>query len=189
MAGEPESNGAVERQMRTLFEGVRAILLDIGLPAYYWAFAVAYHAYLRNRVPRRGETRTPYEVLYGAKPDISHVHQFGCSAIYYERTDGGKLAATGHRARFLGVVAGGFGLHCLESKRLVFKRHVRFTHLPPSVALVPALEPAATLNELQELQEDALACEPFDYVRSDDSDEAFGGESDESDSDSGHYYS
>jgi hypothetical protein len=83
----------------------------------------------------------------------------------------------------VGVVAGGFALHCLETNRLVFKRHVRCTHLPPTVALVPSLEPPATLNELQELQEDALAGEPFDYVRSDDSDVDVGGESDD-DSDS-----
>ena len=52
MAGEPESNGAVERQMRTSFEGCRASLFDLGLPASYWAFAVAHQAYVRNRVPR-----------------------------------------------------------------------------------------------------------------------------------------
>jgi hypothetical protein len=155
--------------MRTLFEGCRAVLFDLGLPAYYWAFAVSHQAYVRNRVPRAGQSKTPYELLFGKPPDISEVRQFGCSAIYYEQSEHGKLGAKGHRARFMGVVRGGYAQHCLESGKLVFKCHVVFTQLPSAAVLVPAAAPAATLHELQALLDDALVAEGVEYARSDDS--------------------
>ena len=114
-------------------------------------------------------TITPFEILFGKKPDVSHIHQFGCSAIYYEAPDTGKLGARGHLARFLGVVRNGYALHCLETRRVVFKRHVVFNNLPPVVPLTPVLTRAASPDELQNLMDDALADDGVDYARSDDS--------------------
>jgi hypothetical protein len=84
-------------------------------------------------------------------------------------TDAGKLGAKGHRARFLGVVSGSYVLHCLESGKIVFKRHVIFPQLPSAAVLVPEIAPAATMNELQALLDDALVAEEVEYARSDDS--------------------
>ena len=44
-----------------------------------------------------------------------------------------------------------------------------FTQLPSVAVLVPAVAPASTLNELQELLDDALVAEGYVYARSDDS--------------------
>jgi hypothetical protein len=112
--------------MRTLFEGCRAVLSDIGLSTTYLAFAVTHHAYVRNRVPQVGQTKTPYKLLYGLPPDVSNVRQFGCSAVSYEPSKHGKLGVKGHRTRFLAVVRGGYALHFLETGSIVFKRHVIF---------------------------------------------------------------
>ncbi len=60
-------------------------------------------------------------------------------------------------------------LHCLESGKIVFKRHVIFSQLPSAAVLVPEIAPAATMNELHALLDDALVAEGVEYARSDDS--------------------
>ena len=51
----PQQNGVVERMMRTLGEGLRAILQ--GVDRTVWDFAAEYFAYNWNRVPRRNYAR------------------------------------------------------------------------------------------------------------------------------------
>lgn len=64
---------------RTIVEGARAMLIDSQLPKKYWTLAFQTMAYLRNRSPTRAnDFRTPYEVFYGAKPNLVHLHPFGC---------------------------------------------------------------------------------------------------------------
>ena len=78
MPHTPEQNGVAERMNRTLQESARAMLAHAGLPHGYWAEAVAAAAYLRNRVTTSplGD-KTPYEMWYGKRPDVSHLRVFG----------------------------------------------------------------------------------------------------------------
>ena len=76
----PSQNGVAERMNRTLVELVRVMLTDSKLPEFLWEPAVAHAAYLRNMsytsLPRLGN-RTPYQVWYGKRPDVSHLREFG----------------------------------------------------------------------------------------------------------------
>lgn len=75
----PSQNGITERMNRTLVELARAMIIDSKLPEFLWDPAVAHAAYLRNMSytssPRLGN-QTPYQVWYGKKPDVSHLHEF-----------------------------------------------------------------------------------------------------------------
>lgn len=77
-----EMNGLAERFNRTLNDAVRAMLIDARLTRGYWAEAVSYFAEIRNRSGNSflEPGISPYEVLYGSKPDISHFRVFGCVA-------------------------------------------------------------------------------------------------------------
>ncbi len=44
-------NGVAERQFRTIFERVRAVLYDSGLPEEFWGEALAYTVYTKERLP------------------------------------------------------------------------------------------------------------------------------------------
>jgi len=75
----PSQNGVAERFNRTLMELARAMLIEKNLPLFLWEEAVLHAAYIRNRAPTRAlEKETPYEAWNGEKPDISHLHEFGC---------------------------------------------------------------------------------------------------------------
>ena len=51
----PQQNGVVERMLRTLCEGLRAMLQ--GVDRSTWDFAAEYFAYNWNRAPRRNYAR------------------------------------------------------------------------------------------------------------------------------------
>ena len=67
----PEQNGAAERLNRTLMERVRAMLEDSGLSKELWAEAALTACFIRNRSPVSGRDKTPWELLFGKKPDVS----------------------------------------------------------------------------------------------------------------------
>jgi hypothetical protein len=81
-----QANGMAERENRTLMDGARTLLYDAtmeeGLLKRLWIEAVATAAYLRNRVPNRGNTKvTPYEQWFKQRPDVAHLRIFGSPAF------------------------------------------------------------------------------------------------------------
>ena len=81
----PESNGVAERTIGVLTSAVRAMLHDSGLPNFLWAESVSTATDVHNRMPTKGlGGRTPYEVLYGVKLDVSHLRTFGMPCAIVE---------------------------------------------------------------------------------------------------------
>ena len=76
----PQQNGAAERLNRTLFERIRAMLDEAGLPKTLWAEAAVTANYIRNRSPTNSRAKTPWELFYNKPPDVSHMRTFGCTA-------------------------------------------------------------------------------------------------------------
>ena len=75
----PQQNGVAERKNRTITECARTILHNAKLPKYFWGPAIDTATYLTNRVPTSANSGiSPYEKLYGRKPEISHLKTFGC---------------------------------------------------------------------------------------------------------------
>ena len=75
----PPSNGVAERLIGVATHGIRAMLHDAKLPPRFWAGAMSTYMYLRNRTPTTAnDEKTPYEVFYGMKPEVSYICQFGC---------------------------------------------------------------------------------------------------------------
>ena len=75
----PPSNGIAERLVGVATYGTRAMLRDSSLPPRFWAEAMTTFMYLRNRTPTTAnEGKTPYELFYKIKPDISPIRTFGC---------------------------------------------------------------------------------------------------------------
>jgi len=61
------------------------MLHDSGLPKFLWAEAFNAATYVHNRTPTKAlGGRTPFEVLYGAKPDVSHLCAFGAPCAIVE---------------------------------------------------------------------------------------------------------
>jgi transposase InsO family protein len=74
----PSQNGAAERMNRMLIELGRAMLVAGELPGILWEYAIAHTVYLRNRsYMKHLPTSTPYQGQFDAKPNVSHLREFG----------------------------------------------------------------------------------------------------------------
>lgn len=113
----PEQNGVAERKNRSLHEMGRCMRLDANLEEKYWAEAVNTANFLQNRLPSRSVPKTPFEIWHSRKPDVRHLHIFGCDAYAHVPNQlRRKLDEKAQKLTFIG--------YCEESKafRLLDKR-------------------------------------------------------------------
>ncbi|GJU36955.1 retrovirus-related pol polyprotein from transposon TNT 1-94 [Tanacetum coccineum] len=92
-AQTPQQNGVVERRNRTLVEAARTMLIFLRLPEFLWAEAIFTACFTQNRsIIHTRYNKTPYELLYGRKPNVEYFHLFG-SLCYptNDREDLGKM--------------------------------------------------------------------------------------------------
>ena len=76
-ADSPSQNGSVKIYNNKLPVCARTLLYSSRLPAKYWSSALLHSVYLHNRMVHASTRKTPFEGLYGMKPDISHLKLFG----------------------------------------------------------------------------------------------------------------
>ena len=131
MPYSPHQNGVAERQFRTLFERVRAILFESGLPEEFWGEALNFVVYVRARLPSRalGMTKTPFEAWTGKKPDLSHIRPFGCICwAFNHEAFHQKLKFRGTKYRLLGYGQGNnqYRLWSIDKKSILDSAYVVF---------------------------------------------------------------
>ncbi|GJR21974.1 putative ribonuclease H-like domain-containing protein [Tanacetum coccineum] len=87
-ARTPQQNGVAERKNRTLIEAARTMLADSKLPTMFWTEAVSTACYVLNRVlVTKPHNKTPYELVSGKVPNISHLKPFGCLVTILNTSD------------------------------------------------------------------------------------------------------
>ena len=80
----PNLNGIAERGNRTIVECARSMMQHASLPRVFWGEAVSHAAKIRNMFfCPKDATATPYEVMRGIKPNVSHLRVFGCLAWHH----------------------------------------------------------------------------------------------------------
>lgn len=125
----PQQNGRAERFNRTIQDRGRALLIESGMPNQYWADALVEAAKLYNIAPRKKETKSPYELFYGVKPNVSSFRTFGCK-VYSKipKTERkGKLGERSETGRLLGEAPGTKGWRILlDDGRIVIRCDVVF---------------------------------------------------------------
>ena len=75
--------GKAERYVRTIEDGIQALLADAKLPSSFWGDAALSTQYLRNRLPTSTlpTNSTPFEMMHGSKHDLSHLRVWGCQCF------------------------------------------------------------------------------------------------------------
>ena len=59
---------------------MNAMLISSGLPQNIWGEAILSSNYLLNKVPRKKEEKTPYELWKGKRPSYKYLQVWGCLA-------------------------------------------------------------------------------------------------------------
>eukprot|EP00975_Prorocentrum_lima_P047624 9955172-Prorocentrum_lima.AAC.1 len=71
-----------ERAIQTVTTKIRTIIKQCGISLRYWCYALDYVIYTMNRIPHSADnTKTPYELYYKKKPDLSNLVVFGCIGV------------------------------------------------------------------------------------------------------------
>lgn len=130
----PEMNSVAERLNRTLVEKARSMLIGSGIDWHFWNEAIATANYLRNRSPtnawgRQFINKTPAELWYGSKPDLSNIRIFGSmcyNQIPAEKRKKLDVKSTKCIMLGYGTSFGIFRLWDIENNKLILGRHVVF---------------------------------------------------------------
>lgn len=123
-AHNPESNGVSERINRTLVGKARSMLFDAGLPKHLWGEAMIAATYLTNRSPTVAlNNKTPFEMWFNRKPDISNLRVFGSRAFAHD-PNVKKFDQRGDEYRMVGYDHSGYRLY--DGHKVMVRRNVVF---------------------------------------------------------------
>src|SRR4051812_45106247 len=134
----PQQNGVVERKNRVLEELARTMLNEGSLPKYFWDDAISTACYVLNRILIRPIlNKTPYELLKGRKPNISHLHVFGCKCFVLNnvKENLGKFDAKADEGIFLGYAQSSKAYRVYNKRLHIVEEsvHVSFDESCPKV--------------------------------------------------------
>ena len=98
----PEQNGVAERLNRTLVEHARTMHYTADLPKFLWTESIQHVVWLKNRTTTyQLEGKTPFEMLFNKKPDLSNLPEWG-TKVWVLKEDRGKLEAKADEGHWVG---------------------------------------------------------------------------------------
>ena len=157
-----------ERLNRSLIKKVRCMLSWAGLGPEFWVEIIATASYLKNRsLTSSVKDRTPYEVVFGKKPNLSHVRVFGCDAyVHVPKEKRGKLDNKFKKNIFVGYKKGvkGYKPWNLESNTIVYSRDVVFHESQPQVCTQKGDEPKKVIVLEESLEIETMETVPQDTL-------------------------
>ena len=113
-----------------LSERITAMLHESRLHATFWGEALGSLVHVWNRCPTDAvDGATPFELWHGHKPDVSHLHVWGCPAYVHVQKD--KWSAFGshfEKCVFIGYPDGykAWKFYNLKTKCTVISEHADF---------------------------------------------------------------
>lgn len=134
VAHNPEMNGIAERLNRTLVEKARTMLLASNLSKRFWNEAILTANYIKNRCPTNAHgdqfiNKTPAEIWFKSKPDLSHLRVFGSICFnHIPKHNRSKLETKATKCIMLGygLTPSTYRLWDINNDKLVIGRNVTF---------------------------------------------------------------
>ena len=105
VAHTPQHNAIAERMNQSLVNATRSLMQHSHAHIGLWGHAVQTAAYLIARcVTSSDRGHTPFEATFGFRPDVGHLHVWGCDAhVYSHNVDrDSKLDSTSWKGVFVG---------------------------------------------------------------------------------------
>ena len=143
----PQSNSVSERFNRILGEHTRSMLHSANLPNHLWPSVMQTVTYLSNRLisPKCPDKRkTPFELIFGVKPDVSNLRAYGCLAYAYDfNVERKKLDDRAIKGILVGYdeTSAGYLLFIPETGKIMRSGHVKFNEHELFYKTKPADEP------------------------------------------------
>ena len=131
----PQQNGRAERSIRDIRDVTNSLIqhaktLNSDLDDGLWGEAVLTATWIRNRTYKSAVEKTPYETLFGIKPDLSMAKVYGCKAyVHIDKTQReGKFAPQRALKIFCGYPEGvkGWKFYDPETNKFSVARDANF---------------------------------------------------------------
>nr|GEU67131.1 putative ribonuclease H-like domain-containing protein [Tanacetum cinerariifolium] len=136
-ARTPQQNRVAEKKNKTLIEAARTMLADSKLPTMFWTEAVRTACYVLNRVlVTSPHNKTPYALLTGNVPSVSHFKPFGCHVTILNTSDHlGKFDGKADKGYIVGYSASkkAYRVYNVSNKRVEETMNLRFLEEKPNV--------------------------------------------------------
>lgn len=97
----PQHNGVFGRCNRTLLDMVRSMMSLFDLPLSFCGLALEIDAFTQNHVPSKSNEKTPYELRFGKKPNLSFLKILGRNS-YIKNLQPNKLEPKSEKCVFIG---------------------------------------------------------------------------------------
>jgi hypothetical protein len=130
----PQQNRVMKQKNRTLVEMARTMLDEHWTPRHFWADAISTACYISNRIFLRSILNlTPFELLFGCKPPVSHLRPFGCKCFVLKCENLDKFESRSSDGILLGYTLHGrsYRVFNLESNTAVESCDVTFDETAP----------------------------------------------------------
>lgn len=122
-----ELNGVAERYNRTIMNRARCLLAEAKIDKCYWPECINTAAYLGNRLLANTKIKkTPYEIFFNRKPDISNLKLYGSKAFVRipEECRTSKFNPKAVKGILVGYTDVGYKI--LVENKIIISRNVQF---------------------------------------------------------------
>jgi hypothetical protein len=143
----PQHNGVAKCQNRTIVERIRALLHVSGLPRMLWGEVANHAVWLMNQTSTKAvEGMTPYEAVFGKKPDLWNVWEWG-EKVWVCIEGGDKLGGRVREGHWLGSdkKSNGYHIYWPDKQTVTVERNIYFD--PTCLSSHPLEGEGAGFNE------------------------------------------
>ena len=127
----PQRNGRVERKHRHILNVAYTCFFQARLPSTFWGESILLASHLINYTPSQVlQGKSPYELLFGKKPDYDQLRVFGCLCYAHRKSrDKDKFGDRSRRCIFMGYPYGkkAWLPYDLDTREFFYSRDVAFS--------------------------------------------------------------
>ena len=156
----PEYNGMSEQLNQMLLEQTWALLHSSKLPKNLWGETITHVVWLKNRTSTcvLPEGKTPYEMLYGTRPNLGNLREWG-SEVWVYTTEGTKLDGRSKIGKWVGFdeISNGHRIYWPDKCSVTVEHGIKSANGDMIILSIPVVQSVQGEKKSRNLQNNSKA--------------------------------